>query len=118
MPPCIIILNCFAFAPFLLPAAIDVGALTATSCEVMRVLVITTSLARLGGSGHVVWGKFQWSKVWDTRGFRVNSMSVPHYNPIGIGVLWCKLPCTVHLLEDRSQLAEHGACRRPCDSEK
>ena len=38
------ILYCLAFAPFLLPAAIDVGALTATSYEVMRVLVITASL--------------------------------------------------------------------------
>jgi hypothetical protein len=44
------ILYCLAFAPFLLPAAIDVGALTAASYEVMRVLVITASLARLGGS--------------------------------------------------------------------
>ncbi len=44
------ILYCLAFAPFLLPAAIDVGALTATSYEVMRVLAITAWLARLGGS--------------------------------------------------------------------
>ena len=64
------ILYCLAFAPFLLPAANDVGALTATSYEVMRVLVITASLARLGGSGHVVLGSFQWSKVGETRGFR------------------------------------------------
>ena len=63
------ILYCLAFAPFLLPAANDVGALTATSYEVMRVLVITASLARLGGSGHVVLGSFQWSKVGETRGF-------------------------------------------------
>ena len=63
------ILYCLAFAPFLLPAAIDVGDLTATPYEVMRVLVITASLARLGGSGHVVLGSFQWSKVGETRGF-------------------------------------------------
>ena len=66
------ILYCLAFAPFLLPAANDVGALTATSYEVMRVLVITASLARLGGSGHVVLGSFQWSKVGETRGFISN----------------------------------------------
>ena len=74
------ILYCLAFAPFLLPAANDVGALTATSYEVMRVLVITASLARLGGSGHVVLGSFQWSKVGETRGF-VKSRAHDHFSP-------------------------------------
>jgi hypothetical protein len=52
------ILYCLAFAPFLLPAATDVGALTTTSYEVMRVLVITASLARLG----VAWVVFSGRK--------------------------------------------------------
>jgi len=57
------ILYCLAFAPFLLPAAIDVGDLTATPYEVMRVLVITASLASSVVLAHVVLGSFQWSKA-------------------------------------------------------
>ena len=66
------ILYCLAFAPFLLPAAIDVGDLTATPYEVMRVLVITASLASSVVLAHVVLGSFQWSKVGETRGFSVS----------------------------------------------